>query len=182
MTRPKIKNVLYLVLFLAVAAIVYLAWNRPEPANAPAPASEPGWLSFTDQPSGVSFQYPKDFGTNLNPAYISTVDWPPKVQALDQSFSCLSAGNANNPAGRTELKNIGGRQFCVTEESEGAAGSIYAQYAYGFEKGSREIILTFSLRYVQCGNYPEPRMTECQTERNSFSPDGTLGKIADTLH
>src|SRR6185295_15193176 len=36
------------------------------------------WVTFTDQTNNLQFRYPPTLGTN----YISTVDWPPKIQVL----------------------------------------------------------------------------------------------------
>lgn len=100
--------------------------------------------------------------------YINTVDWPPEITTLDKSYSCNQAGEVTQRARKTEEKSIDGKKYCVTEEDEGAAGSIYHQYAYKTSYGNKSRIMTFSLRQVQCGNYPEPQKTECAREQAGF--------------
>jgi hypothetical protein len=113
---------------------------------------------------------PSKSWSDLN--YISTVDWPPAVTIKNGSYTCTQAGDENARAGRTEERTIDGQKYCVTVVTEGAAGSIYNQYAYLTEAGNNQLkISTFSIRLVQCGNYPEPKMTECQNERDSFNVD-----------
>ena len=136
-----------------------------------------GWKTFTDNSTGVSFQYPEKLGTT----YIDASDWPPKVQVMSGSFSCTTAGNTGDRAGQTMEKTINGTQYCVTTVSEGAAGSIYNQYAYAFEKAGEMAILTFTLRLPQCANYPEPKMSECNAERQSFNIDTIVDSIAKSL-
>ncbi len=126
--------------------------------------------------------YPSSIQTD--PEYISTSDWPPKVRALSEKFSCLNAGQETMQGGKTEEKTLNGIPFCVTTESGGAAGSTYANYAYAFEKEGKKVVLTFALRYVQCLNYSEPKTSACQAEQKSFSPehvDSMAYLIANTV-
>ncbi|MDP3958403.1 MAG: hypothetical protein Q8Q36_03005 [bacterium] len=62
-----------------------------------------------------------------------------------------------------------------------AAGSMYVQYAYAFEKNGETAIFTFSLRFPQCGNYDEPKRSECEGEREAFDIDGIVERMAATL-
>ncbi len=135
------------------------------------------WKSFADSNTGVSFRYPENFGTQ----YISIVDWPPAAAISNGTSTCVAAGSAIAPAGRTEPRTINGRDYCVNEESEGAAGSVYTQYAYAFARENKTVILTFTLRFVQCANYDDPQKTACEKERASFNPDNTIDQIAQTL-
>ena len=96
---------------------------------------------------------------------------------IGDSFSCVEAGSPTDRAGRTELRRIGDTEYCVTEVIEGAAGSIYTQYAYMMERGGEIIILTFSLQFVQCANYGEPEKTACEQEREAFDPDQLIRQI-----
>jgi hypothetical protein len=67
---------------------------------------------------------------------------------------------------------IGGREYCVTKVSDGAAGSTYTQYAYATAEGNDKTkIFTFTLRFVQCMNYDDPEQAECLSERDTFYPD-----------
>lgn len=135
------------------------------------------WESFTDADQGVTFKYPKDLTT----IYIHKVDWPPKINVNDGPFSCTEAGLENAPAGQTDKRVVDNREYCVTKESEGAAGSIYTQYAYAFPTNEKVLIFTFSLRSVQCGNYDDPQKTECESERTTFDVDRFVDQIAQTV-
>ena len=166
------------------AAAPPAALERPAAAEPPAaaesPAAEPstaGWLTQSVASSGLAFLYPSDLGTR----YIHPVDWPPMLQVVDGPWQCTEAGSEIARAGKTERQTLGGRSYCVTRESEGAAGSIYTMYAYAFEHGGRVALLTFSLRAVQCGNYDEPNRSECETERAAFDVSPTIDAIARTL-
>lgn len=107
--------------------------------------------------------------------YITPVDWPPKINTTNASYSCAPAGQPEARAGKTEEKVIGGRKYCVTQVMEGAAGSIYHQFAYATQVGQgKTAILTFSIRQVQCANYPSPKNEECQKEQASFDVDKAI--------
>lgn len=148
------------------------------PAAADAEARVPDdWATFEDSASGVSFRYPHDLGTT----YIQALDWPPRPLVEAGPFECTEAGEETARAGRTELATIGGRSYCVTRVTEGAAGSIYTMYAYALPAGDDVVILTFSTRAPQCGNYDEPRRDECEREREAFSMDPIVDAIARTL-
>lgn len=149
----------------------YVGRTGPDCAFAPCPESASStidtsaWLSRTDASSSISFRYPATLGTT----YIRPVDWPPKVAVTQAPFSCTPAGSQIAPAGQTTQETINGRSYCVTQESQGAAGSIYTMYVYAAPFSSGTIIFTFSLQFPQCGNYPDPQMTACTAERQAFS-------------
>jgi hypothetical protein len=119
----------------------------------------------------LDFNFPETFNTE----YITFLDWPPKVQIVPGPLNCTPL----NSAGVTELRNINGRNFCVTEVTEGAAGSIYTQYAYAFEHEDETVFLTFNTRMPQCANFIEPDMSECNNERFAFNLDREIGEIVD---
>lgn len=154
---------------------------------APCPTDENNdlWQTTTDDKAGITFQYPTDLLTT----YIHTVDWPPKVQVLYEAFTCTEAGTETARAGKTEQRLVDDRTYCVTTESEGAAGSIYTNYAYAFplySTGSTQadrkvIIFTFSLRAVQCANYDEPQKTDCEKEREAFDLDSIIDRMARSI-
>lgn len=135
------------------------------------------YKTWTDSVSGISFKYPETFGTT----YMHELDWPPKVQVVDGPFTCTQAGSEVERAGITETVRINNKTYCVTKVSEGAAGSMYTQYAYAKAIGTKVAILTFTVRAVQCGNYNDPEKTKCDTERNSFQIDSLVDRIFSTL-
>jgi hypothetical protein len=139
------------------------------------------WKTSTDTAERVSFKYPEDLSTT----YIHAVDWPPTVAVTDGPFSCTEAGSEIARAGKTELRRVVDREYCVTKESEGAAGSTYTMYAYAFEPqtggNGSVVILTFTLRAPQCANYDDPQKSACEGERETFDIDGVVDRIASTL-
>ncbi len=92
-------------------------------------------------------------------------------------FVCTVSGDLTVSAGKTELITIEGHEYCLTRSSEGAAGSVYTQYAYTFPRQSDVVTLTFSLRATQCMNYDEPRRSACTREQATF----TANKVADQI-
>ncbi len=144
---------------------------------AQCPQAVSGMKTFIDASTSISFSYPE----NLPTQYIYTVDWPPKIQVINEPYSCTAAGSETARAGQTESVTINGHPYCVTKVTEGAAGSIYTQYAYAFPYNSKTVILTFSLRFVQCGNYSGMESAACETERASFTVDNVIDGIAQSI-
>lgn len=154
--------------------------NQPLPAsvkNNPNSIDISAWKTFTDPANNFSFKYPEKLSTT----FISTVDWPPKVQIQNGSFTCTPAGSEIARAGQTSLKVIDGKNYCVTIETEGAAGSIYSNYAYETAMLGKLYFFTFSLRYVQCANYPEPNKTACEKERTEFTIDPIISQVIQSV-
>jgi len=135
------------------------------------------WKSFSDPLSAISFRYPE----RLPAEYITAVDWPPVARDIDEPFSCSYAGSEIARAGISETRIINGHTYCVTRESEGAAGSIYTNYAYKTVKNNETIILTFSTRSVQCLNYDDPEQAACLRERGVFNMDIIADKMMSSL-
>lgn len=143
------------------------------------------WTTTTDNKTGITFQYPK----TLLVEYIHTVDWPPQIQVFNEAFTCNEAGSETARAGQTIKRMVDDRTYCVTKEIEGAAGSIYTNYAYAFplySTGSTQVdrktvIFTFSLQSVQCANYDVPQRTSCENERSSFDLDSTVDRMARSI-
>ncbi|HTK60236.1 MAG TPA: hypothetical protein VL283_03470 [Candidatus Baltobacteraceae bacterium] len=150
----------------------------PCPGTAPTqPSAEPEAGLKTSTQLGLTFTYPE----TLPETYIHTFDWPPKLQMNSGPFTCTEGGDASSRAGMTQQVTIDGHVYCVTEVTEGAAGSIYTQYAYAAERDGKVAIMTFSLRFEQCGNYDEPKKTACETERQNFDIGGTIDAMFSTL-
>ncbi len=146
-------------------------------APCPGATSTGGWKTTADLGTGISFQYPESLSTK----YISVIDWPPQIQVLNKLFVCTQAGSPTARAGETIMRVVNGREFCITKKVEGAAGSIYTQYAYAFGMDNKTVIAAFSLKEVQCGNYDNPQKTECENERVMFDIDALLETIAATV-
>ncbi len=117
----------------------------------------------------------------LTTTYITAVDWPPALSAVEGEYSCTEAGEETARAGKTERRIINGQEYCRTVVTEGAAGSIYSQYAYVFERDGETFSMTFSTRAPQCGNYDEAQRLECEAELNSFDVDEIADQAAKAL-
>jgi hypothetical protein len=103
------------------------------------------------------------------------------VYVSEGPFTCTEAGEAEDRAGKTELRNINGSVYCVTESTEGAAGNIYSQYAYAFERDGSVVTLTFSTKTVQCGNFDEQQRRGCEQEKETFDLDLLVDQMVHTL-
>lgn len=135
-------------------------------------------LQATTTPEGMfSFDYPEKLPTT----YISLVDWPPVLSMSSQPFTCVAAGDEAGRAGQTELRLVNGKEYCRTIVSEGAAGSIYKQYAYSMSTWDKVLTMTFTTKEVQCGNYDEPKKSECEAERASFNVDIVVDRIMTSV-
>lgn len=104
------------------------------------------------------------FNTALTTKHISTPDtiWPPAVKFSEGVFSCNPQGSDTAEAGKVELKTVAGTRYCVTTRSEGAAGSTYTTYMYTAELKNRLVTISFTLRFVQCDNYDDPKKNNMQ--------------------
>ncbi len=152
----------------------YVGRTGPQCEFAACPSND---LWKTTTSNGITFQYPETLLTT----YINAQDWPPQVQVLSEPFTCTEAGLETDRAGQTTKRMVDDRTYCVTKENEGAAGSIYTNYAYAFPKDGKTIIFTFSLRAVQCANYEDPQKTACENERSAFDLDSTVDRMARSI-
>lgn len=155
----------------------YVGRTGPKCEFATCPAISGEWQMFSDSAQGIAFRYP----AKLSAAYTEAFDWPPQVQILDNSFSCSEASSETARGGSTARRMVDDRTYCVTSVVESAAGSVYTQYAYAFPKGDQTIVLTFSTRAPQCGNYNEPQRSACEGEREAFDLDGLVDRIAQSV-
>lgn len=133
-----------------------------------------GRLVFSNE--FVSFLYP-----NISAAYISTSKWPPSITITEQPFVCEETPQADSFNKRVTKKNINGMDYCIKLKSEGAAGSTYTDYSYTFLKDDRLVTLNFVLRYPNCTNYDDPKMTTCSQERETFSIDDIVSEIVESI-
>ena len=146
--------------------------EQPEPAQT----DNELWQKVTTD-NGISFKYPKE----ILAKYINEAEWPPQVQILNTPFVCVPSGVEVQSSEQTELRLVDDRSYCVTRQSEGAAGSTYTSYIYAFSKDNKTTNITFSLRFVQCQNYDEPKASECENERTAFDVDGIVDRIAQSI-
>lgn len=160
----------------------YVSRTGPNCEFAACPSSESlptdTWKTFTDPTSGISFRYPDPLvlnpSTKVTPQYIRLVDWPPRFSITDEKYRC----------NKEEKKKVDGREYCLTEEREGAAGSIYNTYTYRFPieyvnsaLENKTVSLVFTLQFPQCANYPDTEKAACEQEQSQFDING----IVDTM-
>ncbi len=162
------------IIILILGVNLYLWQTHRAVPNNEQPSVTPTTAVITALPSPT----PAGLGTT----YITPVDWPPKVQVLDKAFTCTPAGSPIGQGGQTMKTTINGHAYCLTEASEGAAGSIYTTYTYTFARGATTVSLSFTLRKVQCANYDEPQKSACQSEQASFDVGPLVDGIAQGLH
>ena len=146
-------------------------------ALCPGEAESGVWKIFADTDTGISFSYP----AQLPAKYISAPDWPPQVQLINEFFACAPAGSETARVSRTEKRTVDGREYCLTRMTDAALGSTYTQYAYAFPDNDNTVILTFSLRFLQCENYDAVEKAECQRERAAFNPDQIVDRIRQSV-
>lgn len=170
-----------IAVIIIIGAVYYTSTDTyltPTPSLTNTANDTNSWSTVTDPRTGASFRYPQTLGTQ----YISTTDWPPQIQVIDDVYSCIPGGSETARAGITEERNISGRTYCITRVSEGAAGSVYTQYAYAFPRNDRTVVLTFSLRFHQCGNYEDSVEQLCEGERSRFDINSILNRVAQTVN
>lgn len=183
-SKPAALLLVPYILWVSFAGYLNFSIWQLNPSDARHVSNE-NWEAITDSKTGIVFQYPKTLLTT----YIHTQDWPPQVQILNEPFTCTEAGLETARAGKTEKRLVDDREYCRTSILEGAAGSIYTQYAYAFplystgstQADRKTIILTFTTRATQCGNYDEPKRKACEDERETFDIDSTVDRIARSI-
>lgn len=167
-----------LILAFVVLGVIVVSDKKSE---TPMPGGETmdnvpeSWL--TRESVEATFRYPQSLETE----YIGNVDWPPRIQVLTEPYTCTEAGLETDRAGATREVEVEGTEYCVTEVSDAAAGSKYTQYAFARKLAGKIVILTFSLRFSQCANYPDEEKLKCEVEREMFDISSTIHKIAQTI-
>lgn len=153
----------------------YVGRTGPNCEFAACPGSpvDADWKTMTDVKTGISFRYPETLTTQ----YIQPTDWPPSVRPTQQPFACMQGGKQTQRGGQTSPQTINNTPYCVTAESEGAAGSTYTTYTYATPHKGASLTVSFTLRAPQCGNYDDPQKTACERERASFD----VGSLADAI-
>lgn len=182
------RIIIWLVLIgLVIVVFVYFA-NKNQNNNVATSTQEneeqklidlvtKNWMATTS--NEFTFKYPADLGTK----YIQTVDWPPILNVENKAYSCNEGGDSKVlPAGMTREQTIDSHSYCVTIEEEGAAGSVYTNYAYAFPYQNQTIIMTFTMRRPQCMNYDDPKQSECLKEEQDFNISPIVDTIVQTIN
>jgi hypothetical protein len=157
------KKIIQIVLIvLVIIGAIYFIKNKK---TEEAPAIQP---SLYD--SVLSTKYIKSQG-----------NWPPEVKFDEgKEFTCKENGTPAPQGSMTVKKTLAyGVPYCVTEVSEGAAGSTYTTYTYVTDMEGAVATLQFTLQFLQCENYDNPQKKECVSERATFNPDTLASTIVD---
>lgn len=170
------QNIFILVILTVLAVVAFFLWQD----NDEFVLETDSWQTVSDPIEGISFDYPEE----IDATYIHLMDWPPQISLSDETYTCTEAGDVFDRAGRTERRVIDGREYCVTEIREGAAGSVYSLFAFITPteiSGAETINATFSLRAEQCANYDESEKIDCEREREEFSIDEIIHQVIESV-
>lgn len=121
----------------------------------------------------------------LDTEYISLRDWD--VHIVDSAGEKPPHPIRLDPQGEVECADEYSRQesedwtYCLKESSEGAAGTIYKEYAYTTIKDHRIITVSFTLAQPQCGNYGEAERAACQEEYKNFEQQELADQVIAEL-
>ena len=129
---------------------------------------------------------------DLNTEYIGSQNWkvnilneeenyPPKFKITEGQIDYKITSSESGLLSETAKRRIDGQIYYIESTSEGAAGTIYTQYAYSTMKGGSLITVSCVMRYPQCINYSEPHRTECTNECETFDLDKIIGYIVKNL-
>lgn len=145
--------------------VSYVGRQGPYCEFAPCPEVKPEEETYSDEK--LSFTYPA-----LDSPYISAQEWPPTVTLTPGVFACAG-----------EARQVGERNYCVTAETEGAAGSTYTTYNYLTNLDAENSMLTiqFTLRFVQCENYDEQEKIACESAQADLNVDEMIDAIAQSV-
>ena len=169
-----------IITFAVIGLIIYILY--PAHKIVTEQAGNPGVTAIstsTTQTNTIS-TLPTIVAKPLTTKYIKAQEWPPKLTVLDQIFSCDKVATSSPQGAQIVKKKIGNRDYCVSVESEGAAGSTYITYNYSLESIKdikKTYVLEFVLREVQCLNYDNPQQSECLVERKNFNVDSIVEGI-----
>jgi len=140
--------------------------------------TEPKTNESTFSDDDFSFVYP----TDLHQEYVHLTTWPPSVTVTStDSMQCSAGGGQTTAQGETVNETINGNEYCITTQSEGAAGSIYTTYTYSTVVEHNEVTVKFTVRLPQCMNYDDPQQSACILEQEEFNPDTVVTDIVSSL-
>ena len=155
--------IILIVVFLAVAAYLYVNENKK-----PQEQLGEGSIVFLET-------------KELNTKYISGQTWPPKITVSEASeLICNETALESSIPERVYKQIVNNQEYCITASSEGAAGSVYAEYSYSTIKFNKLITLDFALRFVNCYNYDGENQTACIAERETFNPSDNINEIVSS--
>ena len=116
----------------------------------------------------ISFQ---KYGSNIFKA-----EEYPKLESWVENgaIECTETPLESSLPLRISKKEINGQKYCIGAFSEGAAGSVFTEYAYTTVISDNVYLVQFIARYPNCSNYPDQERRECETERENFNLDNLV--------
>ncbi len=119
---------------------------------------------------------------SFSASYIEAQQWPPAISSNPGQLSCEETpAEVSQMIRRVSKRTINGREYCITVNSEGAAGSVYSDYTYSFQDGENITNLQFILRFPECTNYSDTQRAQCQQEREEFDLNTLVDSVARSL-
>jgi hypothetical protein len=157
----------------------FVGRSGPKCEFAPCPiyTLPAGWLDFQDAEQKIVFSYPK----SLEKTYITPQDWPPLLSVSSGDYTCATTADTSSQASRISERLVNDHQYCISAESEGAAGTTYTSYVYNTQRAEKLISVKFTLRYPQCLNYDDFQQTDCVDERQNFDIDGLIDQMVGSI-
>ncbi len=139
------------------------------------PISASSTKTIFDVSQKISYEYTDNFYLENNlTEYVVPVQWPPEVSVSAEKYSCKTGS-------QTKIVNINGKNYCVTTQAEGAAGSIYTTYTYKALLNKKVVSINFIVRAPQCANYDDPKKTACEEEKKNFDINAMVAKIFESI-
>lgn len=176
----KIIYAILVVILLLIAGNWYYAANMPvteEVVNdEPQDTNEKNLIYAVDPKSGISFNYPEELGSN----FVSTTEWPPRFINSHDPIKCELDEQTQAMSGSTSSRQtINGNVYCIWETKE-VAESEYITYQIIYPKDDQYIMMSFTLQYRQCENYPAEQISDCRKEQSDFPLTPAIDTIAQS--
>ncbi len=154
------------ILVIGGASYYIVSKNTPISAHQDQASSEnnfpPPNVQVATQ-SQEAFQLPDIY----KEGYYHTQDW--KIIAEAKPFECVEYQRMVPGEQGSSRKVINGSTYCIRIGGDGAAaGTSYEDRAYSREMNGKFITMSFSLGMVNCGNYDEPRTSDCRNEESKL--------------
>ena len=136
------------------------------------------WRTVSDSEQGITFRYPERFPAR----FIGPLEWPPRVRVTSGCFSCKEGEFLKNDLTYLrERRKVNNRDYCVEKRNGVGLGKRREEYSYVTLADNKLITLKFTLRSNSCGNFDEPRKSQCTRERKAFDPDSLVDRIVRSV-
>ncbi len=158
------RNIILAVVLIIIAVGLY-GFSKVRTTHAPEVVDENVGAPVVQDQETVAAVFPES-------EYVKPEKWPPVVSTLNETYSCVEVDRLpGERPGDTHKVLFNGKEYCVTRTLEGAAGSVFAQYAYATaaREPGKTIVATFATHTRQCGVYEEPQLSQCRAGQGAFN-------------